>query len=109
MTEGLKRYDLQIRMDSDDLVSPDFVEKCEKGSTVTTFQPELFILDSLHVKRMNHRYSSDHPSMFMSYRGEECIYSKVFFRFGKYDCTFHKEGTCWMTIHDNNRSTRATS
>lgn len=109
MTKGLKKYDLQIRMDSDDLVTPQFVEKCVKGGTVTTFQPQLFILDGLEIKNMRNRYHKDRPSMFMSYRGEECIYSKVFFRFGKYDVTFHPEGTCFMTIHDNNRSTTVNS
>lgn len=108
-TRGLDRYKVQIRLDSDDLVSPRFVETCQRSEkTVVTFQPELFILKQLKVKRMNHRYSSDKPSMFMSFRSPEpyrCIYHEVFLRFGKYDCEFHPEGDCWMTVHSNNRST----
>ena len=113
MTKGLDKYNLQIRLDSDDLVEPDFVQKCAEGKKVVTFQPELFILKKLQVKKMKARYRDDRPSMFMSFRSDmddyKCIYSEVFFRFGRYDCTLHPEGTCYMTIHGTNKGTSENS
>ena len=107
MTNGLKHYPISIRMDSDDLVSPDFIEIIKKTEGNVTFQPELFLLDELRVTKMNHVYRPDKPSMFLALKNyPECIYHQVFFRF---NATLIPAGKVWMTIHDRNRSTRKTS
>lgn len=103
MTEGLDKYELQVRLDSDDLVSPDFMEIIDRTEGNVSFQPELFLLDKLRVKRMNHRYGPDKPSCFLAVKGyEECIYHKVFLRF---NATLIPEGHAFVTIHDRNRGT----
>ena len=103
MTEGLKRYPVAIRMDSDDLVSPEFIEIIQKTDGNVSFQPELFLLDELRVKKMKHRYSNNKPSCFLALKDyDECIYHQVFLRF---TATMIPEGHCWVTVHDRNRST----
>lgn len=103
-TVGLGDYRIQIRIDSDDLVSPDFVSIIRNSKAqFVSFQPEMFLLDELRVKPMNHRYHAGKPSMFLGVKDyDECIYHRVFFRFNP--CEFY-DGHCWMTIHDRNFGT----
>ena len=106
-TIGLKKYNNQIRMDSDDLVSPDFIDMILAADTpFVSFQPELFLLDELRTKKMKHRYRQDWPSMFLAVkRYPECIYHKVFLHFNDRPCTLYPEGDAWMTIHNHNVGT----
>jgi hypothetical protein len=53
-TYGLKHYPIQTRIDSDDLVSPYFIEAirtAHKKTPYVTFQPELFVLDELKTQK----------------------------------------------------------
>lgn len=117
---GLEKYEIQTRLDSDDLVNPWFTNRivnCHRSgarSNVVTFQPELFLLDSLRVIPMKHQYSEKRPSMFSSlYQPDpdkwEFIYKEVFFRLSKYPVMFYPEGTVYMTIHDSNYGTNKNS
>ena len=111
-TKGLEKYLIQTRIDSDDLVGPRFIELIEhniktESRSIVSWQPQLFILKDLSIKKMNHRYRDDRPSMFLSVSNPDpedydFIYSRVFFSFGKYPCRFFEEGQCWMTIHQYN-------
>ena len=103
-TRGLKDYRIQIRMDSDDLVSPEFVSIIKNSpAKYVSFQPKLFLLDELRIQEMRHRYSERKPSMFLGVKDyEECIYHRVFFRFTP--CEIH-HGHTWMTIHNRNYGT----
>jgi len=97
----LPHFNIQVRMDSDDLVSNDFLSVIKNTDGNVTFQPELFLLDELKVKKMAHRYRGNKPSAFLALKGyDECIYHQVFMRF---NATLIKEGRAWVTIHDRNQ------
>lgn len=110
-TLGLIKYHIQIRMDSDDLVSPKFIGKIiAADSPFVSFQPELFLLDELRTKKMRHRYREDWPSMFLAVKGyPKCIYHKVFLHFNERPCTMYPEGDAWMSIHNLNVGTSKNS
>ncbi len=103
-TYGLDHYAIQTRIDSDDLVSPYFIEAvrtAHKKTPYITFQPELFILDELKIRKMKYQYRTDKPSAFLSvmnYGG--VIYDRVFLRFNDKPCTLIPEGYCWVSIHN---------
>lgn len=97
----LPHFKTQVRLDSDDLVSEDFLSVVKNTKGNVTFQPQLFLLDELRVKKMSHRYRGNKPSAFLALKGyNECIYHQVFLRF---DATLIKEGKVWVTIHDRNQ------
>ncbi|MFW5945062.1 MAG: glycosyltransferase [Bacteroidota bacterium] len=110
-TDGLPHYDTQVRLDSDDLVDKYFIEMIHKTATQqVSFQPELFLLNELSIKKMRHRYRPDWPSMFLAVKNyDECIYHKPFLHFNELPCKLHPEGTAWMTIHDTNHGTHKNS
>lgn len=109
--QGLRHYETQVRLDSDDLVAPNFLETIiNSKKPYVTFQPELFILDTLEVKQMNHRYHEKHPSMFLAAKNyDECIYNRVMFDFTDQPVDVYPEGYAWMTIHDRNVGTHRNS
>lgn len=104
-------YRRQTRLDSDDLVTPDFVATIVKQKTpYVSFQPMLFVTNTLQCKSMRHRYNSKKPSMFLSVLDyPECIYHRVFTRFNDQPCTVLPEGYAFMSIHDHNQGTTAQS
>ena len=108
---GLKKYPVQVRIDSDDLVTNDFLSKIMQAKTdIVTFQPQLFLLDELRVKNMAHRYRADWPSAFLAVKNyPECIYHKVFLRYNDRPGTIYPAGTAFVTIHGSNTGTNKNS
>lgn len=110
-TIGLDRYDIQIRIDSDDLIAPYFLHTIlDTPTDYVTFQPELYLLKTGKITPMKHQYRTDQPSAFLAVKNyPECIYHKVFLRFNDRKCTLYPKGMAWVTIHDRNTGTKATS
>lgn len=110
-------YPIQTRIDSDDLVSKDFVERIHKefkGKTEDTllhFQPMKFDLYELKTYHVGMKSTIEHMSPFVSlYQPKEVkhfIYQFGHTKIGKQfkNVIFIDEGYCWLTVHHNNAST----
>jgi hypothetical protein len=110
-------YPIQTRIDSDDLVSFDFVEKIhkefegKKEDTLLHFQPMKFDLYGLKTYHVGIKSSVEHMSPFISlYQPNEIkyfIYQFGHTKIGKHfkNVVFIDEGYCWLTVHHNNAST----
>lgn len=121
---GLEKYDIQSGLDSDDLISRNYMETarkkidewCKKSpdkSLFLSFQPCLFDLETLKTYSMRTRYNRKNGSAFFS------IYQpdKEKFRFAYeaghwrglpklfYRSIALPEGKCWATVHGLNEST----
>jgi choline kinase len=114
----LEQYDIQIGLDSDDLISPWLVahvkKLCSQSSTSLhiSFQPEYFYIDSLKLAQHPVRYSTRNGAMvFALYYPDKTKYHHC------YEVSHRKlwklaaksvqvpSGFCWMTVHSQNEST----
>jgi len=116
--EGLDMYDIQTYLSSDDLVSPEYIQrvKDEVAKNLDTslhinFQPKLFDLWNLDVKEMRKKYSSGSASGFLSlYQPDKTNYvfireddHKRMAKHARKSITI-PEGYCWISIHGANDS-----
>ena len=115
--EGIKKYDIQTNLDSDDLVSDKYVSAIQKRvggkkSLHIHFQPRLFNFHTLEEKEMKTKYGKDRGSAFYSLyqpNKENYIYigQGSHINMWKYASRsiLLREGYCWVGIHGNNDST----
>lgn len=114
---GLKQYDIQMSLDSDDRIAPDYVAivkkhcRASKTSLHIHFQPERWHYNTRKVRRNRFRYSDQHGSMFfVLYYPDKSHYHYV----GEYSHRYKYRltertilipaGHCWLTIHGQNES-----
>jgi len=125
--EGLEKYDIQSNLDSDDLVSSEYIKRIQAavqkeinggftGSLHIHFQPRLFDLHTLTDGTQKKRYDDEEGSAFYSlYQPDKENYVYVgqdsHRRMASYmDKTILiGEGYCWMNIHGGNDSTTINS
>lgn len=116
--EGLEPYDLQMGLDSDDLIDKRYVSaivqqiKYPQLSLHICFQPDLFILKTGEKKPMKIRYNSNVGSAFMALyqpykHNYHFIYEKSHLSLGRLARRSRvlPRGYCWATVHDINEST----
>ena len=114
---GIKKYDIQTNLDSDDCVSPVFTKKiqevmADKGHiTHIHFQPLLRNYKTGEVRKMKMRYDDKYQSIFYSLyqpNRDDYIYigQDSHTAFGKYaeESILIPEGYCWINIHSKNDS-----
>lgn len=115
---GLKQYDIQIGLDTDDLIRKDMVvhikSLCAKSKTSLhiCFQPEWFNLETLKQSRHPIRYTSTNGSMiFALYYPDKSEYHHCYEMSHRKLWTIASRsvvvptGWCWMTVHGQNEST----
>lgn len=117
---GLEDYDLQIGLDSDDLISKNYLSRivsevrlAKSDSLHICFQPLMFNLSNLTQYETSLSYGPEAGSPFFAIyqKGREAFkfaYEYSHLTLGKH---FNKSvcidsGYCWFTIHDFNASTR---
>jgi hypothetical protein len=120
--EDLPAYDLQMGLDSDDLIDEGYVarimyelKKKDPGKAAhVSFQPELFDLRTLKKYRMTQRYSPTFGSAFFAlYQPHKGIRYRFAYEashlklheFAESSVTV-EEGYCCATTHDMNESTK---
>lgn len=123
-TVGLDRYDIQIGLDSDDLIiRDDFVEKIKKecesaeGTLHLSFQPYMFHVPTLRTYRCALRYSGTKGSPFFALyqpKERERVDGEFVFAYEDSHLKLHQymdetrtieDGYCAFSIHDKNAST----
>lgn len=123
--EELPRFDIQTRLDSDDLVTRHFVARIHKEverhansqPLVVSFQPVKFELSSLLCYRMHTRYGPQRCSMFLSlYQPPNCEDYRYIYDFNHRLIweTFPRvvtvpEGYCRLVVHAQNCHTKIES
>jgi hypothetical protein len=112
----LAQYDIQIGLDSDDLIAPNYVEriKLECGKSKTSlhiyFQPGDYFLKTKTVKPHWEQYK-DGSAFFALYYPDKSEYHHCYEISHRLLHTlaaksiYIPSGYCWMTIHDQNEST----
>lgn len=119
--EDLPRYDLQMGLDSDDLIRNDYVERIKKEigsggrSTHVCFQPELLDLKTGRILPIHQNYHEKKGSAFFGLYQSPAVTDYHFaYEKGHLDLwqfaeksIVVPEGYCWATAHDLNESTRA--
>ncbi|MFZ3032238.1 MAG: glycosyltransferase [Candidatus Moraniibacteriota bacterium] len=113
---GLPMYDIQIGLDSDDLISPNYVAKIQavcKGneSLHVFFQPQLFRLKTLRIESMA-EYSRERGSAFRAlyqpdksdYRFIDSVSHMILWTLAKKSVGY-VDGECFAVAHDLNEST----
>ena len=118
---GLRKYKIQSGLDSDDLISCDYIEIIERefgklinknSSCHLFFQPELYNLETGKEERIHNRYSTRKGSAFMSlYQPDENNYHFIYEqshltlpRIAEQHL-FIGSGKCWASVHKINEST----
>jgi hypothetical protein len=117
---GLPPYELQVGLDSDDLIREDYLERIHKEISSRTldylhlcFQPMIFNLSNLTQYDYIANYGPEHGSPFFALLQRDT--SKYIFSYEyshlKLPSFFDESlwiepGYCWFTIHDGNASTR---
>jgi hypothetical protein len=119
--KGLDKYDIQSNLDSDDLVSENYIERIKKvavgdNSLHIHFQPRLFNLHTFEEKEQKKKYNEECGSAFYSlYQPDKKKYIYVghdsHIRMGQYmdKSILIGEGYCWINIHGSNDSTTMNS
>lgn len=116
--QGLKRYDVQLGLDSDDLISSSYVHKVMTLANLyqdtlhISFQPEIYRLASKKVESIGFRYDAQRGSAFMALSQPDksnyrFIYERSHLTLGslaRYSILLPK-GDCWATVHHINEST----
>lgn len=111
-------YEIQLRIDSDDYVFPEFMEKCvevysenSNEEFVISFQPYIYDYNDKKLYRQGRRYSGRECSMFVALcqRGENrkfvCNYNHTKFEnYFKNIIHLNKE-LCCLCFHGDNKST----
>ncbi len=119
----LKQYDIQMGLDSDDLIAPRYVEKikteCVKSdkSLHIHFQPEEFLLKTRKVVRHVERFpkwGKDGSAFNALYYPDKSVYHHCYETSHRMLYTLAERsvlipsGYCWITIHDQNESSGRT-
>lgn len=117
---GMKDYDIQSGLDSDDLVAENYIETIQsvikqkaKGQSLhISFQPEIFNAETLKTYPIGKEYTRERGSAFFSiYQPDKQHY---IFAYEKSHLVIGKEmsqsiilpaGYCWASVHGNNYST----
>jgi hypothetical protein len=120
---GLKKYDIQTGLDSDDLIADNYIEtivseikKFSKSnpnkSLHICFQPELFNYKTKEIYSIGQTYGPRDGSAFMSmYQPDKINYHFIYERSHHYlyqlvsSTIIIPKGYCWATVHDYNEST----
>ena len=117
--EGLDEYDVQINIDSDDLITDNYVWRINKAiemekeqSLHIHFQPRIFNFHTFEEKEQNKKYNTKEGSAFYAiYQPNKDNYvyigqtSHLFMPSLMNKSVLIGEGYCWIGIHDNNDST----
>lgn len=125
--EDLPQYDLQMGLDSDDLIRSDYVERIMRElkeanpagdkKVHISFQPGLFDLKTLRQYEMPQRYGPRCGSAFFAlYQPyDSAVYHfayeashRYLYRLAEQSLCITEPGYCWATTHDRNESTRLT-
>jgi hypothetical protein len=117
---GMKQYDIQSGLDSDDLVAKNYIETIQKivrenpkgKSLHISFQPDIFNAQTLKTYPIGQRYTKERGSAFFS------IYQpnnqRYLFAYEKSHLIIGKDmdksiivpaGYCWASVHGHNYST----
>lgn len=111
-TDLFESYDIQTRVDCDDIVSRDFIEKIHsmyKPGRLLCFNHHVFDIWSMEcVKRK--AYPPTHTGMFLSLmEGTPFIYSQNHTQMWKYadETKFIEHGYCWHVRHGKNASKKS--
>jgi hypothetical protein len=117
---GMKQYDIQSGLDSDDLVARNYIETIQKivrenpkdKSLHISFQPEIFNTEKLKTYPIGQTYTRERGSAFFSiYQPNKQIYK---FAYEKSHLVIGKDmqksiimpaGFCWASVHGHNYST----
>lgn len=122
---GMKKYEIQSGLDSDDLIAPDYMQTVReyieeyknvgkpKSSVHVSFQPQIFDLKTLSVRPIGTTYTPTKGSAFLSlYQPEKTepyrfIYEESHLKMWKFadHSVVVQEGQCWATVHRVNEST----
>ena len=115
---GLPKYDVQMGLDSDDLISPDYVAKVMdlahryREALHITFQPQLFRLRTRTVEPFPLKFTPTKGSAYMALsqpdkRNYHFIYEQSHLTLGQLAkrSIVLPIGDCWCTVHDFNEST----
>lgn len=114
---GLKKYNIQSGLDSDDLIGPRYIEVIHSAledaaeATHISFQPRTFNIKTLETRPMM-RYHARRGSAFLSlYQPDKTNYKFIYcgshismWKNAKKSITL-PQGHCWATIHRINEST----
>lgn len=119
---GIEKYDIQIGVDSDDLIREDFVQKAKEviaenydgGKIHLSFIPYLFDLKTMRTYHTPYPYHEKQGSPFMALyqrdKGDsyKFIYHDSHLKMHQYaDKSISiPAGYCWFTTHDYNESTQ---
>jgi len=114
--EGLKKYDIQIGLDSDDYITPEFIKKVKDiasnqiRSTFISFQPEKVDIKTGNKYPMKRTYNHQGSPVFaiyqphgdykFAYETSHLLMPKEFKNF-----YFVDKGYCYVSVHDYNDST----
>lgn len=117
---GVPRYPVQLRLDSDDLIGPRYVEialaslrSLHKARSVVYFQPMKYELSTKSVYAMRKPYTGKRMSAFLAlqqpttpkhYNWVYGIGHTKMARFAEAVLSI-PAGHCWMTVHDFNDTT----
>lgn len=121
---GLQKYDIQSGLDSDDLISYDYIHtahieidfwsrKHPGKSLLLSFQPRLFELKTLKAYELRVKYTREHSSAFFSIYQPDKENYKFAYEAGHWkdlpklfdESIILPEGHCWATVHGLNEST----
>lgn len=118
---GLERYEIQSGLDSDDLISENYIEtvkkeiaKHDKDKTLhISFQPGIFNADTLQKFPINIRYTKKMGSAFFTIyqpnlKGKYIFaYQYSHLKLGGYfnESVILPAGYCWASVHGHNIST----
>lgn len=117
---GMAKYDIQSGLDSDDLVSENYIETIQRivmehpanKSLHISFQPEIFNSETLKTYPIGSTYTEKRGSAFFSiYQPDKNHYkfayekSHLFIGKDMDKSIIMPKGFCWATVHGNNYST----
>jgi hypothetical protein len=117
---GLPEYEIQIGLDSDDLIRSDYLERIRKefdrwpdGSAHICFQPLVFNIDNLTQYDYKPRYTTENGSPFFAIRQRDTSSYIFAYEYSHLQLprlfaqtAVVEPGYCWFTIHGANASTR---
>jgi hypothetical protein len=115
--EGLEKYDIQVGIDSDDLMGFDYIRAIRmqtEGKSQAThicFQPKTFNLKTLMIKPMIEYKKNRGSAFFALFQPDKSNYKFIYcdshISMGKYakESIILPAGHCWATIHYINEST----
>jgi hypothetical protein len=114
--KGLKKYDIQIGLDSDDLIEPEFIDKVKEcsgdQSIFMSFQSEKIDIKTGKKYKMPRDYSKQGSAIFAIYQPNKenylFAYQDSHLKMPKYfdKFIFIPTGYCYVNVHNYNDSTK---